>query len=244
MGHWDRLLLGKGILVFAVTGKLIVFSGIDAAGKSTQIDLLVQRLRRNGLHPIVFWSRLGYTPGMTRLKWLLRKLAPSRIMPSAGESEQRDLAMARQSTRRWWLRLSILDLGWFYAVWLRAMRWLGYTVICDRYLVDSELDFKLNFPDQHMETWRSWKMLKWAAVRPSAAFMLLIPIEDSQQRSRQKEEPFPDSRQRLEQRLAGYRSCCATGDWCVLDGRGDIAELSDQIHQVAFQRQVAIREED
>lgn len=229
---------------FFVSGKLIVFSGIDGAGKSTQIDLLVERLRRRGLRPLVFWSRIGYTPGMMWLKWILRRVFPAQIVPPVGDSQRRAAVMARQSTRKWWLRLSILDMGWHYAIWLRGMRWLGYTVICDRHVVDAEMDFKLNFPDQSVEHWWLWKFLKCTATRPSSAFMLLVPVQVSQQRSQQKKEPFPDSYHRLEQRLAGYRKHCEVGEWCLLDGTMEVVALSKQIYQAAFSQQAAIRQED
>ena len=51
---------------------LIEFSGLDCAGKSTQIDLLKKDLENGGLVVKVVWSRGGYTPGIMWLKNLVR----------------------------------------------------------------------------------------------------------------------------------------------------------------------------
>ena len=50
---------------------MIAFSGIDGAGKSTQIGLLKVHLVDNGFNVLVFWSRGGYSPGMMFLKKLM-----------------------------------------------------------------------------------------------------------------------------------------------------------------------------
>ena len=47
---------------------MIAFSGLDGAGKSTQIDLLRKKFLNERKSVFVFWSRGGYTPGMLFFK--------------------------------------------------------------------------------------------------------------------------------------------------------------------------------
>ena len=47
---------------------MIVFSGLDGAGKSTQIELLKFYFKNSGVPVISFWSRGGYTAGMEFVK--------------------------------------------------------------------------------------------------------------------------------------------------------------------------------
>ena len=49
---------------------IIVFSGVDCAGKSTQIELLKKEFLGQGIESQSLWSRGGYTPGFELLKKL------------------------------------------------------------------------------------------------------------------------------------------------------------------------------
>src|SRR5437867_8134663 len=90
---------------------LLTFSGLDGAGKSTQIELLRGRLRARGLETTVVWVRGGYTPFFTRLKSLARRAAGRRLPPS-GPGERRSEALGRPWVRRAWLAAALLDLAW------------------------------------------------------------------------------------------------------------------------------------
>ena len=129
-----------------MTGAIVVFSGMDGAGKSTQIELLRSHLNANDQDPVVLWSRGGYTPGMNWLKSLLRKGPSKSALPDAGPSQARTQAFKRPLVRKVWLSLAIMDLLLLYGVWLRWKKIRGQVVICDRFLDDTALDLKLNFP--------------------------------------------------------------------------------------------------
>jgi thymidylate kinase len=207
--------------------RLIVLSGVDGSGKSTQIQLLRTRLEQHGQRVKVVWARGGYTPGMNALKTALRRLTGARVIPHSGPGAARTAAFSRGRTRRWWLRLAILDLIVLYALTLRCRLATGCTVICDRYWPDTLLDFRLNFPQEDISRWWLWKLLTKLAVVPHAAFLLLVPVEESLRRSQQKNEPFPDPPQVLAQRLSAYRQMADAPEWTVIDGcqpKQDIAE--------------------
>ena len=52
--------------------KLIVISGIDGSGKSTQVNLLANKLKNLGFSNSKIWTRGGYTPLFSYLKLILR----------------------------------------------------------------------------------------------------------------------------------------------------------------------------
>jgi thymidylate kinase len=210
-------------------GKLVVFSGLDGAGKSTQIERLRARLREGGVEPVYVWSRGGYTPGFAALKGALRRLSRGRAVPPSGHSAQRAQALGRGRTRRLWLRLALLDLIWLYGVRVRWWRARGQTVICDRYLGDTLIDFTLNFPQENVAAWPLWRLLERVAPRPDAAFLMLIPVAESQRRAALKNEPFPDAPEVLEQRLRHYQAQAAAGHWQTLDGLRSIDDLAAEI---------------
>lgn len=210
-------------------GHLITFSGLDGAGKSTQIDLLRETLRRHGREPLYLWARGGYTPLFSRAKELLRRSSGARVLPSGGDTAQRQQALGRPAVRRLWLTLAILDLALLYGG--RVRRWLqqGRVVICDRYYWDTLLDFQLNFPEEDAGRWPLWRLLERVSPQPDLRIMALIPVAESLRRSVQKGEPFPDSAARLQQRLAAYEALAAEGEWLVLDGRLPVDELAKKI---------------
>jgi dTMP kinase len=211
---------------------LVVFSGMDGAGKSTQIEQLVSKWRAEGRRPVRIWARGGYTPGMEWLKRTARRLLGRKVVPGPGPSAQRTQALSRSPVRRWWLRLAILDLMLLYGLAIRWWRLCGRPVICDRYWHDTELDFSLNFPQENVRNWRLWRFLRWVAPQPSYAFLMLIPVEESLRRSAEKNEPFPDSPEVLTMRYNAYRDWTFDEKWIVLDGRQSRDAVA---HQIAIQ---------
>lgn len=213
-------------------GRAIVFSGLDCAGKSTQINLLMASLVAAGRKPIYLWVRGGYTPIFSIAKRILRFFSKGRGFPPPGTSAKRKQIFRNPWVRILWLQLAIADIILVYGVYLRVSTWLGKDVVCDRFVWDTVIDFRLNFPDEAFEGWFSWKLLMWVIPCPSVTFLLLIPVSESLRRSGLKFEPFPDSEETLRQRLELYRTLAVEGRGRVIDCMGTIAEISTEIHRI------------
>ena len=183
---------------------MIVFSGLDGAGKSTQIELLKEYYEKKGDKVKYFWSRGGYTPGIEGFKRLVRKSNSNIIPSSQGPSKERDQSFSNPLFRKIWLLLAILDLMFFYGVYIRFKSFTGVKVICDRYIYDTSIDFRLNFPQEDVDKWWLWKCMVYTAMKPKKHFVLTISVEESLRRSKLKEEPFPDSEETLKTRLNDY----------------------------------------
>ncbi|WP_209332783.1 dTMP kinase [Lunatimonas salinarum] len=211
---------------------MIAFSGLDGAGKSTQIELLNDHLTKSGREVTIFWSRGGYTPGIEWMKTVLRKLKPSEIPKERGHTEQRERAFEDTKVRKVWLNLALLDLIWYYGVVLRFIS-LFKLVICDRYLIDTQIDFELNFPQEKVSQWWLWKILVTVALKPKHHFILTIPVAESQRRSLLKEEPFPDSPEVLELRLNRYLAFSSNNKFAQhIDCMQPLEKVADRIKSI------------
>ena len=181
----------------------IVFSGLDCSGKSTQIGLLKEEFENRNKKSKMFWSRGGYTPGFQFLKDIIRKVAKKKL-PKPGFTPQREKALSNPFILKVWLTIAMLDLMFYYTINLRVKSWFGYNIICDRYLMDTNIDFKLTYPNQETENWVLWKILKVVACKPDYHFVSTIPVAESVIRSKFKFEPYPDTPETLEKRLVLY----------------------------------------
>ncbi len=198
--------------------KLIVFSGLDSAGKSTQINLLKNFFLKKSKKSFIFWSRGGYTPGFQYLKFFLRFIFKKNI-PKAGFSKERKKAFSNSVIRKLWLVVAIIDLIFFYSIYLRIKILLGYIIICDRYIIDTLIDFKIAYPDENIQKWVLWKILNFVSLTPDSHFILAINVDESITRSKMKNEPFPDSSEVLNVRLNTYLDYAKNNDktdliWC------------------------------
>lgn len=206
----------------------IALGGIDGAGKSTQLDLIQNDLESQGESVIYLWTRGGNTPGINGLKALIRKLAGNKLPPS-GHSAKRDQMLEMGWIQKAWLILAILDLLRIYSINIRWWRFRKKSVVCDRYLWDTLIDFKIMFPKVDVESWLIWKLLVWCSPVPDRAVLLMIPLNLSEQRCLQKYEPFPDTPERRKRRYKLYQSHRNSEHWKVIDATRPILDVYEEI---------------
>ena len=212
---------------------IITFSGVDGAGKTTQIDILRQWARQQKIPHRYVWSRGGYTPGFLLLKSLLRYLL-GRKLPPPGRNKSRETQLGNSKVARVWLTLAILDLCLLYGVYLRILSLRGRLVICDRYIMDTYIDFRRHFPHIPFHRTLIWRLLENLTPKSDVSFLLLTSVESSLARSKAKNEPFPDDEETLRYRYAAYTDTAlfSPDHFIRLDGRAPIDELASTIRRL------------
>ena len=144
--------------------------------------------------------------------------------------------MQRGVVRRAWLLLALLDLLRVYGISIRWSRLRGRPIICDRYLWDTLVDFCLNFPQEQVEKWWLWRALVKVTPRPDVAFLLTIPLGESEVRCSQKYDPFPDPPDVRARRFELYRSLAQQGSWYAIDATKPVDKLFAEILSVLNDR--------
>ena len=200
---------------------LIALSGIDGAGKSTQLKLVKQYFEANGKAVVYLWARGGSTNGINLVKALSRRLA-GKALPPPGRSVKRDELFAVGWIQRAWLVLAIIDLMRLYAVVVRWWIFNGKVVLCDRYVEDTLIDFKIMFPDVDVEFWLIWKILVKLAPLPDKSVLLTIPVSVSEHRCAQKHDPYPEGLIDRKRRNKLYKVAASKNIWTVLNADRDI----------------------
>ena len=215
--------------------KVIIFSGLDCSGKSTQIKLLSYNLNKKNKKYFIFWSRGGYTPNIQRFKSLIRFFFKS-YLPPVGNSPRRDKLLYNTSLiKKIWINLAIIDLLFFYTLFLRYKQLVGYNIICDRFIYDTQLDFQIAFPDYNLSRNLFWILLKRIAIKYDFYFISVIPVTLAIERSKNKFEPYPDSPEVLEIRKNKYIDYCKrNSDIIFIDGTKDINNISFLVEKTIF----------
>ena len=214
---------------------IVSISGLDGAGKSTQIEMLSERLIEDGISTKIIWARGGYTPIFEKLKKIIRRIGRNKVAPP-GPSLKRKEQLANPLVQKVWLIIAVFDLVLIWGVYARFLSLLGVAVICDRYINDTLLAFRRNFPRSNIENSVYWYFLRFIIPKPDSAFLLWVPVDVSEERSKLKNDPFPDSRETLIWRLESYqdKAIFPEAEYKLLDGRLALKNIADEIYLCTF----------
>lgn len=206
--------------------KIISFSGIDSAGKGTQIDLLESYLTTNNIRYKTIWARGSWTPGIELVKKIVRK---DRHFNEAEKQAYRDEARSNPKKQKIILILSILDFYWYFGVYYRCVRLFYKFLISDRYIWDAVADFRVNFSSYNFEEWLLWKVLMRLIPYPNPSFIFVISAEESIERGIRKREAHKESLELKIGKVAEYQKLINLNKWSkLIDGNLEV----NKIHQL------------
>lgn len=203
---------------------MISFSGIDCAGKSTQIDLVAKSFDNKKVR--VIHSRGGYTPLLEAFKTLIRK---DKGLDRKQQDIYREKIHGNSKKRKMLLWLSIFDIAIYYGIYFRLVELFGKKILADRYFWDSYIDFKLKYSEFNFERWLVWKLAKLIYLKPKKSIIYTIPTELSMYRSTLKDEPWPENAEQRKIRIEKYMEEIQNGRWnCIIDATPSIEAVFDK----------------
>ena len=206
---------------------IISFSGIDSAGKSTQIDLLCERLRYKKIRAKKVWSKARGTPGVLFLKEIVRR---DKHMDITEKIKYRNEVFKNPKKQKLLYIASMLDLCWYWGVYYRILNIFYKYIICDRYLWDTYVELNQDFKDVEIDKSALWKIVKTIAPIPKHSFVFIIPAEISLQRDKQKNAAGIEDISKKTSKINTYMKCVEQNRWTnVMDGMKSIDELHHSI---------------
>lgn len=202
-------------------GKLITFEGLDGCGKSTQLALEAERLRRQG-----FAVTATQEPGGTSLGQRIRQI----VLDAAGQEISPLTELALMFAARAQHIEQVIRPA------LRA----GEMVLCDRF-TDSSVAYQGYGRGVSLEVIRGLETGLCQGVRPDLTVILDIAPDTGALRTGNRNRAASQPATRFEQEggeffrrvREGYREIARQEPERVrlVDGRGNIEEVHERVHQ-------------
>ncbi len=162
-----------------ITASMLVLSGLDGSGKSTQTALLAERLRAEGVRAQAVWNRWDPRISAPFIRTARKYL---RARERVGDGDYRSFTEAkRRRMKSGWKRSLWQFMVWSeYALQVHGRLFLhllrGTKVICDRYVYDTLIDIAINFsvPAEDLEELTNHPLLSFF---PKPGLVIFIDID-------------------------------------------------------------------
>jgi len=215
---------------------VVSLSGIDSAGKSTQIALLKRYCDEHGITNGAKWSKARATPCVEFIKRLVRR---DKKMTHEEKLHNREEIFASSKKKKLLLFASLFELCFYWGVYFRILKTRYKCLILDRYLWDSYAEIRTDFYGIDFQKWLLWKLLVRIALKPDSSILLTVPLEVSLSRDIEKTDmtvdnpALIDSIERKTEKINTYYELMNESRWgCVIDGTKSIDDVHKEILSV------------
>lgn len=209
---------------------IVSFSGIDSAGKTTQIDLLYSYCLAHKISVKKMWSKARGTPGVLFLKQLVRK---DKKMDGEQKTEYRNEVFRNPKKKKLLYIASMLDLLWYWGIYYRILGCTHKILICDRYIWDTYVEIHKDFDGIDFEHSLLWKAVRKFTPKPRFSFVFIVPAEVSLERDRKKNAAGIEKIEVKKKKIALYMELVSQNRWTnVMDGMKSIEALHTQVLEI------------
>ncbi|HSG28850.1 MAG TPA: hypothetical protein VLA34_10245, partial [Candidatus Krumholzibacterium sp.] len=207
---------------------ILVLSGLDGTGKSSQAERLLDRLEAEGLRSGVIWNRWKPILTLPLVKLARRMLSPvkdARTEDYSNFTEAKREKMKSPLKQKLWQRMVWSEYALQVRWRLVTHGWPSRGMVCDRYVYDTIVDMAVNFsvPPERLETLCEDPLL---SLFPVPAQAVLIDI-DPETGATRKDDGTPV--EYLADRRQLYLQMARITGAVVVDGTGSIDDIAEEI---------------
>jgi hypothetical protein len=205
--------------------RFIYITGCDGTGKTTQVRLLLEQFKRQGVIAKQVWLRFPFLfslPLLAYARW--RRL--SRFEQSRGARHGYWNFQSSCVLRRLlpWTLLVDATIAGLIKIYLPL--WRGETVVCERFVLDILVDMSVAFDDQNMQHCLPGRLL--LGLLPPGAKVVILELDTATIRQRREEMVYD---QGLESRLKAFQSISKDLGLPVFSSHYPAQELNLQIRK-------------
>jgi thymidylate kinase len=211
--------------------KLICFTGMDGAGKTTLAKFLVEEMKKHGLKCNYVYGR--YKPILSRPVLILGKFLFLRGRDikeyNIYSSAKRDAVKRYQLVAFLYQKFLLFDYSLQLLTKIIFPKTHGRTVICDRYIYDTVINDIPRADDDFNHLKRLIE--KCFRIAPEPDLIFLIDLAEETAYSRKDDTP---SIGYLKERRNIYLDIGVEYDMWILDGNKDLTALKEQVQEEVF----------
>lgn len=220
------------------SGQLIVLTGIDGSGKTTQAELLLEKLSSDGIEVSYVWSR--WKPFLLRPlinRWkrnLINNEAEPKSNNAYEEVKDKKHKLLKKPIFKWlWLTAFFIDYGLQMFIKIRIKLFSNKLIVSDRIFYDSIIDQAINLGEEKDSLLNSLNSFWIKILFPQPNLVMFIDCPGDIAFYRKYDAPnieYLEDRRRLYLKLADEYG------WIKLDGTLPVSELADRIKQIVYER--------
>ena len=217
-------------------GYLIVFTGIDGSGKTTQVRLLVESLKQHGIEGSYVWSRwepLFLRPLIKRWKSNVTKEMFELNHKADGIKDKKRKLLNNPIFRWLWLGSFLIDYGLQLFVKIRIGLLKKQLIISDRIFYDSVIDQMINLGKRKDWLFDSLDSFWMKILFPKPDMVVYIDCSEDIAFSRKNDAP--DIEYLIERREL-YLKLANKYKWIKINGALSVNEVAAQIKDKVYKR--------
>jgi thymidylate kinase len=216
---------------------VVSFSGLDGAGKSTQVRILAQTIEKLGGEVAIEWMPLGHNPSLAPIRAVVKRslqrvghlgfsgeiAEPSVVRDEPVLDPGKAFRQQNSLVTEAWTTVVALTTAFHHRRAALSRSIHGGVIIFDRYVLDAAAQMHYFYGDTREFRFQKW-LLQVISPKPRCAFFLDVPPGAVLQRKH-----LQYSRPQLEKQYGHFTSMVESFNVRRLEGERSQEELCEQI---------------